>query len=105
MKSDCLHELGENEESHAKWLHEWLLAHPLTNARLNRSIIVAALIIATAIILAAFIGRSSSGGLRYKSIGTNRIYDVQTGEVKWAEPPDDTEWGKVEPVTSLKVKK
>ena len=87
LKSDCLYELEGKAESHAKWLHEWLLTHPPTNARLNRSVIIAALIIATAIVLAAFISRPS-GGSRYRSIGTNRIFDVQTGEVKWAEPKD-----------------
>ena len=55
---------------------------------LNRSIIIAAVIIAVAIVLAAFISRPS-GGSRYRSIGTNRIFDVQTGEVKWADPPEE----------------
>ena len=95
MKSDCLHELDEKNESHAKWLHEWLLAHPQANTKLNRSIIIAALIIAAAVILAAFISRPSGGEARYKSIGANRIYNVQTGEVKWADPPEETESGKV----------
>ena len=63
---------------------------------MNRPIIIAAVIIAIAIVLAAFISRPSSA--RYKSIGTDRIFDVQTGEVKWADPPDNSEWGKVEPV-------
>ncbi len=48
--------------------------------------IIAAVIIAIAILIAAFIIRSS--GTRYKSIGTDRIFDVQTGEVKWADPPE-----------------
>ena len=83
--------LKENEESHAKWLHEWLLKHPNagnggTNAQLNRSIIVAAVIIAVAIAVAAYILRPS--GARFRSIGTDRIYDVQTGEVKFADPPE-----------------
>ena len=35
-------------------------------------------IIAVAILLAA-----------YRGIGTNRIYNTQTGEVKWADPPEE----------------
>ena len=97
MKSNCLYELDEKAESHAKWLHEWLKTHPQAKSSMNRPIIIAAVIIAIAIVLAAFISRPSSGA-RYKSIGTDRIFDVQTGEVKWADPPDNSEWGKVEPV-------
>ena len=87
LKSDCLYELGENTESHDTRLLEWLLKNPQVNVQLNWSIIIAAVIIAVAIVLAAFISRPS-GGARYRSIGTNRIYDVQTGEVKWANPKD-----------------
>ncbi len=84
MKTDCLHELDERNESHAQWLHEWLLKHPQQNARLNRSVIVAAFIVAAAILVAAFIARPK--GERFKGIGNNRVLDTQTGEVKWAEP-------------------
>lgn len=87
LKSSCLYELDEKNESHAKWLHEWLLTHPLTNARLNRSVIIAAIIIAVAIVLAAFISRPS-GGARFRGIGNNRVLDTQTGDVKWADPPE-----------------
>ncbi len=84
MKTDCLHELDEQNESHAKWLHEWLLKHPQPNARLNRTVIVAALIVAAAILVAAFIVRPK--GERFKGIGNNRVLDTETGAVKWAEP-------------------
>lgn len=100
MKSDCLYELDEKTESHAKWLHEWLQAHPQVKSPPNRCIIIAAAIIGVAIVLAAFISRSS--GARYKSIGTDRILDVQTGDVKWADPPGNSGWGNVEPAANVK---
>jgi len=84
MKTDCLHELEERNESHAKWLHEWLLKHPQPNVQQNRSVIVAALIVAAAILVAAFIVRPK--GERFKGIGNNRVLDTQTGEVNWADP-------------------
>ncbi len=91
FQSDCLYELKGKLENHRERLEEWKREHSqATKAKdmdksLNNSIIIAAVIIAIAIVLAAFISRPSSGA-RYKSIGTDRIFDVQTGEVKWAEP-------------------
>lgn len=55
---------------------------------LNRCVLIGSLIIAAAIVMAAFISRPRSGA-RYRSIGTNRIFDVQTGEVKWADQPEE----------------
>lgn len=83
LDTDCL-DLEDSAESHAKWLHEWVLRHP---SSIGRCVIVAAIIIAVAIIVAAWISRPV--GERFKSIGTNRIFDVQTGEVKWADSPKD----------------
>lgn len=86
IETDCL-EIKESAESHAEWLHEWILRHPNfgnATALTGRVVIISAVIIGLSIIVAAFICRPA--GVRYRSIGTNRIFDVQTGEVKWAEP-------------------
>lgn len=86
LETDCL-QIEDSAESHAKWLHEWLLRHPnVGKGAIPRCIIVAAAIIAVAVIVAAFIMRPS--GARFVGIGGNRVLDTQTGDVKWADPPE-----------------
>lgn len=85
--SSCLtSKLWEEEEKRQEKLRAKLPPPKESSpAQFSNRIIVAALIVAASIIVAALISRPSSGA-RYKSIGTDRIFDVQTGEVKWAEP-------------------
>ena len=85
LETDCM-ELKESAESHAEWLHNWLIKHPNAvkdNAVTSRVVIVAALIVAVSIIVAAFICRS--GGERFKSIGNYRVLDTHTGKVHEVE--------------------
>ena len=90
LETDCM-ELKESAESHAEWLHNWLIKHPnavKANAVTSRvvivaALIVAALIVAVSIIVAAFICRS--GGERFKSFGNYRVLDTHTGKVHEVE--------------------
>ncbi len=85
LETDCM-ELKDSAESHAEWLHNWLIKHPnavKANAVTSRVVIVAALIVAVSIIVAAFICRS--GGERFKSIGNYRVLDTHTGKVHEVE--------------------
>ena len=84
LKSDCLYE--DKVSDHIDLLVRQVVD---TSIALNRIIIIATFIISASIILAAFISRPY--GARYRSIGTNKIFDAQTGEVKWADPPEDKE--------------
>ena len=82
LETDCM-ELKKSAESHAEWLHKWLLKHPNVgkeSALTNRAVIIAALIIGVSIIIAAFICRQS-GSARFKNIGNYRVLDTQTGKV------------------------
>jgi len=84
LKSSCLYELDGKVNNDIDLLVRTIVDVGIAR---NRVILISAVIITIAIVLAAFISRPS-GGSRYRSIGTNRIFDVQTGEVKWADPKE-----------------
>lgn len=85
LKSSCLHELDGKVNNDIDLLVRKIVDISIA---LNRIIVIAALVIAVAIILSAFISRSKNGVAQWRSVGTNRIFNTQTGEVKWAVPPE-----------------
>ena len=89
LQSDCLYELEDKVKFHKDRLEEWKRKHPqATRAKgmdksLNSSIILAAIIIAVATILAAYISRPT--GARFRNIDKYRILDTHTGKVHEVE--------------------
>lgn len=69
MKSNCLYEL-----------YEWLKTHPQAKSSMNRPIIIAAVIIAVAIVLAAFISRPENSA-KYSFHRPATIFDNKDGKI------------------------